>query len=139
MYDFNDPAIGNTQIVLETQPNTVYLIERISFAANLDQGIYLSALAATPRFRLKRKIAAENIHMKEYYLVNYIDNQEMITWFQSDKTGDAILMEVTGRLSQTAEMVGFDPVVVNISFAIYAIEDKNFLIKHKAALERMSK
>lgn len=138
-YDFEDPVNGNVQVVLETQPNTVYLIERISFAANLDQGVYLSSLSNTPKLRLKRKVASENIHMKEYRLVNYIDNQEMVTWFQSDKQSDAIIMEVTGRLIQVPETVGVDPVVINISFAIYAIEDKNFLIKHKNMLERGAK
>lgn len=129
-YSF-DVAANINQIVFDMQPNTVYLIERASFSCDIDEGIYLKSILTLPVYRLKKKISKEILYVKEYPLTNYLDDQEVVTWVQSDKGGDSITLSVSGVLDQVPETVGETTVIMNISFSVYAIEDKNYLMQHK--------
>lgn len=136
VYDFGIPA-NTRQEVLVLDPNSVYLLGRISVGGDIGEEDFLSSVNQTtpPYFRLSRRQRKENIYSRIHPIVQYIDEQEVATWVQSDKGGDAVEISVAGILNQIPATVGKLSIILHISFSIYVVEDRNYLAKYKAALE----
>jgi hypothetical protein len=132
-YDFGIPANAR-QLVIPTQGNTVYMVERINFGATAGEGDYLAAIDPTdsPILILSQAINPQRIYRYPIPLVNYIDNQETSAWFFSDKSGDSIQITMTGKLSQTPALVGVPAIVAAVSLNIYEITNLQWVEKFRS-------
>lgn len=124
-YDFVIAANTNVLVLPRLKQNYVYLIERLSIGGNVSENIFLNAIENNPVFRLKRLKGGEssqNIFPRGYAVINYMDNQDQVTWFESDKKNDEILLTVnSGLLNQTADLVGVTQIKLNLQYIIYEI------------------
>lgn len=116
-YDFGIAANRN-QTVLALNPNYVYLIDRVSFSASIDEGVYLGAVNAQPTFRLRYRNSTLT-YPAGLPAVNYKDDLEFNFWFWTTKTNDELLITLTGSLLQTPPLVGVPTVAAQISYVIY--------------------
>lgn len=122
-YGFTQVAANANQLVINTNPNFIYLIDRVSFSASIDEGVYLQALGAgsiqpTLRFRF---LKASQTSLYPYALpaINYKDGLEFAFFFYSPKRGDQLLISMAGVLNQVAAMVGVGEIIAQASFVIY--------------------
>ncbi len=142
--DFNVPAIGqysftgNTlnedQHVMDLQTKKVYLIERTNIGGTISEENYLASIDVIPTFRLKRLQGSESVYFLPHPVNTYIDNQEITAWLVSEKRNDELHIDFSGVLNQTVDMVGIATVKINVSFAIYIIENQEFYTKFRDKL-----
>lgn len=133
-YSFNS-TINKTVPVLKMEPNTIYLIERISWGASIPSEIYSGRMdGAPPRLALKTKIAQDLIFAIPYSLANYTNDSPFVAWYKNDLADDEIQAEVTGTLKQSSELVGINSITLSASFAIYAINDARFSEQFRGVL-----
>lgn len=129
-YDFSVPANENI-VLLEMNKESIYLLERINFSAQLNEGVWLKSqdtIANYPNFRLDfEKSLSASIYPEPVRCLNYLDNAEQLLYFQSRKAGDKLRITFTGKVNQVAETVGDAEISTQVSFTIYQIDDKNWI------------
>jgi hypothetical protein len=132
--DFNNPTAGeydfgieaaplpaNIQPVLKLNKAHVYLIDRVSFSASIDEGVYLRSIipGRTPEARLYFQTPNRTVYSKPFPCINYKDNLEWRFWFWSPLQGDTLQVRFFGSLDQVAETVGVDTIYAQLSLVIY--------------------
>lgn len=125
-YGFSIPANAGV-LVLPLQPNTQYLLERVTIGADISELDYsaaldLSAVDRLPRLRLIRRSDGSGVYESSIPVPAFVRQNENSVWVKSDSDNDALLATFTGQLSQTAALVGVPAVRVTVSYSVYAIE-----------------
>lgn len=124
VYDFG-VAANRDVVVLELQPNTQYLIERLTIGGDISEADYAGALAlaaGAPSLSLRRRLDGVTVYETPIPILRYIQNQEAAVWLASDNAGDALTATLTGVMNQTAALVGISSIALSVSFAVYAVE-----------------
>lgn len=129
-YSFSVPA-NNSLIVLTLQPNSVYLIERLTFSGDVSQldfagALNLANIADVPTVSLRRLLDNSTIYETSLPFPSYVSQQPSSVWVKSGREGDAITATLTGSLLQTAALVGIANIRLSLSLSIYAIESTIF-------------
>ena len=124
-YDFNTAANQNVK-VLELVPNSVYYVDNLSVGANIPKEDYLGAILITPLLTFKHSIGNEIIYSRSFPIVQLYEQKEATVFFNSQKTGDFLSLSLTGQLNQTAELVGKDPIALDVSLSIYQISERDY-------------
>jgi len=138
--DFNSPLVGgydwdvaaNTdQNLMEIRKNHLYLVERYSFSATINEGVFLAAVLTVPTVGVRIPTESNRlIHPNPIPLVNYIDGLETMMYAYSDQD-QYLTATFRGQLSQTADLVGISEVTAQVQFNIYEIKNgawiENFL------------
>jgi len=134
--NFNFPAVGqydfgvaaNIRVpVFPAVRGMVYWLDRISFTATADEGVYLSAISTMPLLDLIWEQDGTRIFARSFPLVNYRDGQEINTVCESTKGNEQVLATVSGVLNQVPALVGVDPVTIQISLEVYQVFDLNWI------------
>jgi hypothetical protein len=120
------------------EPNVLYLIERMSIGGNVSELDYLASIAEFPRIRLTYHQGRGVIYPKTIPCVNYYDGQEVAAWALSEKGNNRLNITFMGIFGQTANMVGVDPLRINVSFSIYAIRAPQFITAYLDTLTNQS-
>lgn len=125
-YDFGIPANSGV-LVFALQPNTEYLIERVTFSGDLADVDYTGALDLTaagtvPILSLRRSMDNSSIYETALPFPSFVSQQESAVWVHSDRLGDTVTATLTGRLNQTAALVGVPVVRLSVVFSVYAME-----------------
>lgn len=132
VYDFTNNAANDDQIVLPLVNNQIYFLEKINFGATVPEGDFLLSIATLPQMILKYQRTGEVVFQKPFNPVNYIDNQELITWIHSNKGQEVLIMSFTGVLNQIAAFVGITNIVAQVTLNIYEIKDTDFKEKWRS-------
>lgn len=135
-YSFTGNTVNQNQQVMELQTKKVYLIERTNIGGTIAEENYLAAISTIPTFRLKRLQGNEAVYFLPQPVNTYIDNQEITAWLVSEKKNDELLIDFDGVLNQTVDLVGIATVKINVSFAIYIIENQEFYTKFRDKLSK---
>lgn len=131
-YDFNIPANINRVLLDPMTPTSIYIIDRISFSAQIAEGTYLEAIDVTPTAQLTLRINGMQIYYKPIPCINYIDNAECQCYFWSKVSAkdltmqDALCVTFRGILNQVAAMAGLLTIRCLLSLSLYEIVDRNF-------------
>jgi len=122
-YGFTQQAANQNQLVIETNPNFIYLIDRISYAGSIDEGNWLESLgpgSTQPELRFNfLKSTGASLYPYPFPAINYKDNLEFSFWFYSPKKGDQLRISMTGVLNQVPDTVGIATIYAQVSFVIY--------------------
>lgn len=125
VYDFG--VAGNVrQRILELQPRTAYLLERLTVGGDLAAEDYAEALdlsaAGYPSISFLREQSRQSVYALPVRLPRYVDQAESSAWVYSDSGDDWLVGTLTGRLNQTAALVGRATLRLTVALAVYAIE-----------------
>lgn len=128
-YDFAQP--GNTdQVLLPLEANSVYLIERINFFAQVAEADWLLSMdtaANFPAFKLHyQNDDANSLYPEPVRCVNYIDNAEQLVFFWTTREDENLLISFSGIVNQVAGMVGIDPLLAEVNFTLYQVTDQKW-------------
>lgn len=124
---------GNTQVPLMQDMNAshVYLVERVSFFANVAESDWLGSMltpADFPRVSIQfNRIGGSSIYAEPFRCVNYIDNNEQLLYFRALQNGDVLTATMYGTVQQVPGMVGMLTLVSQINFTVYEITDRNWI------------
>jgi hypothetical protein len=134
VYNFGTAA-NTDQTLLKLDSNIVYLISVYTVGGNIASEDYLSAINALPQFILKRRNDNQTIRTDFIPVVQFEQNKEAMIFVDSRQADDELRATFSGILNQTAPLVGVDPVIITLSFSIFAIEDRDYGI---AFLDKLS-
>lgn len=128
-YGFTQVAGNQGQIVINTRPDTYYLIDKLSFSASIPETVFFSSLGAgaiQPEFRL-RFLKASNTPAYPFPFpgINYKDNMDFSFWFHSAKQNDQLLIDMTGVINQVPATVGIAQIFAQLSYVIYQENNLN--------------
>lgn len=126
-YDFSNTLTNQNINVLELQPNTVYLIERISTGGNITESQFLESIDTFPQLTIKRSISRETVYNKSIPVVNYCDGLEAACFVMSDKSNDFLTLSFSGLLNQLPSMIGIVTAKIQVSLSVFAIEAAYFV------------
>jgi hypothetical protein len=132
-YDFGIAANAGLSL-LPLQANIVYLISSYSVGGNIASEDYLSAINTLPKFILTRKNDNQPIRTDSIPVVQFESGKETMIFADSKQANDELLINLSGILNQTPSLVGVDPVILTISFSIFAIEDRDYAIAFQEKL-----
>jgi hypothetical protein len=124
---------GNTLVNLmeEMAPSHVYLIERVSFFANVSESDWLESMltpADFPRVALQfNRIGGASIYAEPFRCVNFVDNNEQLIYFRALQPADILAATMFGTVEQTPGMVGKATLLAQINFTVYEITDKKWI------------
>lgn len=136
-YDFG--VAGNTDVkIQDIFKGTIYLIERVVVGGNIPEVDYSGAIETFPQIKLRFKKTKTIVYKLPLPIVKYYDNLDVVAWVYTDIGNDELMADFTGLLDQTADLVGITEVKINVSFAMYAIEDTNFKIRFRDKLSSRS-
>lgn len=136
VYDFTNTVANEDVFVIPILPNTVYFMDRISVGGNITEQQFLESINTFPFLFVKKKILSKNIYKQPIPITNYIDGGELSNFFFSDKANDELILTFEGILDQLPSMIGISPVVIQISFNIWAIEAAYFNGAFRDSLDR---
>lgn len=130
-YNWSVAANLNVQLIADLQPQHVYLFERVSFFANVEEGAWLESMltpADFPRVALSYlKNVGSSIYGEPFRCVNYVDNNEQLLYTQAKQKGDVLTASMFGLVQQSPGMVGKLNLLAQINFTVYEITDKNWI------------
>lgn len=129
-------AAQNVTWLTELNPPNVYLIERVNFFANVDEGDWLSSMmtaADFPRIQLHfTGLGGRSIYTEPFRCVNFIDNSEQMIFFESTqkiRRGAPVNLEadMNGQVQQVPAMVGRATLLAQFNATIYEITDARWI------------
>lgn len=135
-YGFQGSAAAieqNTRaVVLEMEPEYVYFIDRLSFSASIDEGVFLEAFDPDdrPEIRFYFRRRSPGIFPKPFPAINYKDNLELNFWFGLRDGANALECTMRGNLNQPAELVGVETVYAQLSLVIYQVEQTPEIVEY---------
>lgn len=112
---------GETAVLLDLQPSTVYFINTISVGGNISESIYLDAVNDFLQIYLRRQKSNQLVYGNPLPLSNYFDGNEAAAFVISDRYADQLLLRLEGELNGTAALVGVSPVTIQVQFNMFAI------------------
>lgn len=119
VYDFSlNPGNAN-QVVIPLNKQYIYLIDSISFSASIPEADYLEAITTVPEFSFKFLRTPYNIYPFPIQGVQYLRGENFNFWFSTDKENDALLISMTGVLTQTPALVGVANIFAQFSEVMY--------------------
>lgn len=119
VYDFAFDQAQQGQVVLSLNRNYVYLIDRVTFAATTDQGIYLSAINTNPEFRLRYSHDNLIAFPNPIRAITYHDAMEFSFWLWTDRAREDLTCDMSGVLNQVAALIGVPQVFASLSLVVY--------------------
>jgi hypothetical protein len=121
-YDFNIPANQNVA-VLNLTNNTVYFINAVSVGSNISREIFLDAIDTVPQLTFKTTNSDETIYPIPFPIVQLYETKELTVFFTNNRGDNKLSLSLTGLLNQTVDLVGKDPIYLDVSLSIYAIDN----------------
>jgi len=145
-YDFGVLAnVGQT--VIKLRPQSIYLLEKMSFSANIDEGDFLEAVTTTPQFLLRRLIDGQTVFYKPIPIVSYIDGEDQISYtWSKERTGtpgqqdnpDELIIDFTGVIDQTAALVGRVTIRAQVTFKFYEVTNSAWVKRFRGIEQPLS-
>lgn len=125
VYDFG--KAGNTDVsVLNLDRHSVYILERVNFSMDIDEGDFQQSISVVPTIILSKLVSKSPIWPTPQPFVNYIDNLEMLTFFWTQNSGDALRMTFNGILNQIPATVGKFTINAFVQLNIYEVTSQEW-------------
>ncbi len=124
-YDFNVP--GNTDVPIQVVArNHLYLLERYSFSATINEGAFLDNVSTVPTLAVRLPKENRLIHPNPIPLVNYVDGLEAMMYAFGDQLQN-LVGTFRGQLTQAGALVGVNTITAQVQFNIYEIKNLNWI------------
>jgi hypothetical protein len=134
-YSFGIPGTSSpttllnlTQKVIDLEPHSWYLVERMFAGGSIGAEDYLASIDASvtvyvPRIVLTKKLSSDIVNVTAIPVVQFFQNRESPIWVNSQKKGDQLLMSCSGVLLQIPSTVGIAEIDLTIGLSIYQVSD----------------
>lgn len=116
-YNFNIKDIP----VIELNTDTVYLLERMSVGGGIDENTFLNAVITPLSFNLRYTNTKRSVFPRPIPVLKYSDDRS-ITGFISSPAGNDLVLNSTGVLEQTQELIGVDEIKLYLTFELFATD-----------------
>jgi hypothetical protein len=116
------------QPVIDLEPHSWYLVERIFSGGSIGAEDYFASIDASlidyiPRIFLTKKLSGNIVNVKPVPIIQYYQNRESPIWVNSQTKKDQLLISCSGVLSQIPPTMGLAEIDLTIGFSIYQVSD----------------
>lgn len=120
-YNF-DYVVNKNVFVTELVANSVYLIDKIAVGGNVAEEVFLDSIADPVNITFKTKKGNEFLYKYPYPVLKYTQGWDLTAFSFTNQNEDSLLIDATGILEQTSQLIGVASIIINVSFGIYAID-----------------
>jgi hypothetical protein len=125
-YDFGKAANTNVDF-LPIKRQNLYLFDRRSFSASMDEGVYLKAISQQPVIYLRiREQRNQSIYPRPLPMINYVDGLESIAWAYAEQDA-TITITFDGVLIQPIELIGELNIYTQFAADVYEIRNRDWI------------
>lgn len=134
LYDWDGNTVGsanNAVKILDLEPRSVYIIERINFSANMDEGDFKDVQVPGQALNIWPYLAEtqNKIILDPIPFINYYDNLEVYIAFKTNEEGDELLVNFNGQLGSNFNIAGKLVAVALLQLNIYRIQSTEWVRK----------
>lgn len=135
-YVWENAANLSVPLIPDLNPANVYLVERVSFFANVGESDWLESMLLPINFPSVSTafadlngllIGGSSIYAGPFRCVNYVDNSEQLLYFRGLQNSSQLVASMFGTVKQVPGMVGLLTLLAQINFTIYEITDKSWI------------
>lgn len=134
--DVNKYVFNEKKVLFNALPNALYVIDKLSFGASVEQNQFTAALNEFITLQFKRSSTDSSIGNFPYQISQFYGAYDIYLPFKGlengDGTGEPISIKCDGALNQTADFVnqGINQVKLSLTFKMYEVIDPVFLEKY---------
>jgi hypothetical protein len=138
-YDFTNYKVGGTRynvsipLGLKFNPNYLYFFHQFNFSVNIDEATYLEAIDqdTVPLLAVKDSSTRKSIFYADFRLFRYFENSAIDSYHYSQNTDSELVADFACVLDQPGDLVGISEIYAQVSFSVYQIEDREFIMNYK--------
>ncbi len=124
VYEFPQ-ATQHATVIRQINPASVYLLSTMSVGGDLDASEYLNAISIVPLLTLEYGSNNSAILEQPFSIGGLTDASEIGVWVRSQSGGQSVTASInSGRLKQTASLVGRTAVSLSFSFTVFAVDEE---------------
>lgn len=142
--DFNTPTLGKYDFgvaanqnyeILQLNASHLYFFSILNFSATVPVSAYIENIETIPSLDLRMKQGGAQLYQQGYPLVSYLNNNEIATFFWSDRENDTLIGNFAGVLGQNASLTGIASIIAQVSLNIHEITDTKFINDFKGIVK----
>lgn len=130
-YDFTNYAEGGDRfnvavpLGLAMNPKYLYFFHQLNFSLSIDEGTFLTAIAAAtvPTLSVKDSTTNKILFGSPFRLFRYFEGNAIDSFHYNLNSKGIFIADFQCLLNQVADLVGIDTVLAQVSFSIYEITD----------------
>lgn len=130
-------TFDSVQEIIPMEINNIYYIDSVIISGNISDAIFQNSIHTNFSLHIRQRIGTVIQYQNALPLYRLSDTMTITAFSKTNKLGNFLDARLTGRLDQIAETVGKSPITINLSFNIYAINDKVFNV-HFRDVNKMS-
>lgn len=104
--------------VLDLTQDAVYLFERMSIGGSVSEETFLNAIVTPLSFNMRYTNTKRDVLTQPISILKYSDDRSVNT-FLSSPAGNDVVMNVTGVLEQTQELIGVEQISVFLTLEMF--------------------
>lgn len=126
-YDWDVPANKNV-FMLELRPYCIYLLDRVNFNLDIDQGAFHQGISTTLNAKVKYGTKQEMVFASPIPFLNYLTNFSIRQFAGgTGNRSETLTLDFDGVLNQVAAMNQAATITAYISWSIYQIKDTKWV------------
>lgn len=132
-YDFTSDPTNQNNVVYTLDPNSIYIIEGITFSMSTPEGDFQRSIdpsLAFPLIKLTTLQTQQSLFTNNIPVMNYLNDFEIVLFFHSTQSGDQLLMSFEGLFSQTGSLVGQGVFTAYVQLILYEINSSMWTGKY---------
>lgn len=128
VYNFGLVAGNSRQTVLPLDANSVYFIDNFSIAGNITSEDFLASISTVPTLTLSKTSdrPGSTIYSRSFPISQFFQGKECTCFVDSNRGNDNLVVSLDGILAQVPNLVGVDPVIITVSFSVFAMDEKEY-------------
>lgn len=133
-WDGANPLSPNNSVqVLELDPWSIYILERINFTCNIDEGDFKDVQISGDALNLRLFLGEtqNKVHLEPIPFINYLKNLETYMPFYSNEEGDTLRAQFDGNLGTNFNIAGKLVVTALVQFNIYRVQSSEWVKRFK--------
>ena len=127
LYDFNIVSGNVKQTVCELQPGSVYFIDNFTIGGNIAKEDYLNAISVMPELIFYRKRTRQIVYQNPIPIPHFFEEKAATLFVYTTGNADELQLTLRGQISQTAALIGIDPLKITVSISLFVTDDPKIL------------
>lgn len=120
--------------IFELKKNTVYILERMSVAGDIDEQLFLSSVTDPIEIDFRYSNSKNMVYNHPIPILKYSDDKNIRSYIQTATDTD-LIFKARGRCKQIEEFIGKESIKLFFSFELFAIDSSEYNKNYMQALD----
>ncbi len=132
-FDFTNEPTAQNQVVMQLNPNSVYLLEGVEFSmqtGEIDMHKSRDPAEPSPRLRLTTLREGQELFTGGLPVTNYLDDFEIVLFMSSAQEGDQLRCSYEASFLQRGDLVGQNNLSAFLNLIVYEVNSSQWTGKY---------